>query len=215
MFHWATGRTCEKCGKILQDDYIHNVCADCRETERFFKKGYTCVQYGIKERKLLLSFKYGGKLFIGEKIAEAMADRLRDENIKADIIIPVPMNRKKQKKRGYNQAEIISGFLSKKTEIPYSAKLLTRTEDTAAMSKLAPAERRMNMEGAFSVPFNAAKKLNGKSILLVDDIYTTGSTADACSKSLMESGACEVCVVTFAAGANLMEWDNAAAQVCG
>ena len=215
MFHWANGRTCEKCGRALQDDYIHNICADCRENEHFFEKGYTCAQYGINERKLLLSFKYGGKLYIGEKIAEAMADRLGGENLDADLIIPVPMYRKKQRKRGYNQAEIISEYLSKKMAVPYSGKLLLRTGDTAAMSRLAAAERRMNMEGAFSMAPGSEEKVKGKSILLVDDIYTTGSTADACAQALMASGARKVQVITFAAGANLIGWDNAAAQVCG
>ena len=89
-FQWANGRTCEKCGKILQDAYRHDVCADCRETGHFFEKGYTCVQYGISERELLLSLKYGGQTFIGEKIAHIMADRLENEDFEADLVIPVP-----------------------------------------------------------------------------------------------------------------------------
>lgn len=203
MFHWANGRTCEKCGKILQDDYAHVVCTDCRENERHFEKGYACAQYGIKERELLLSLKYGGKLYIGEKIAEAMADRLKSVDFRYDLIIPVPMHRKKQKKRGYNQAEIISKFLSKMTSTPYLGKLLLRTGDTTAMSRLSPAERLMNMESAFTVHPGAAEKVKGKSILLVDDIYTTGSTADACSQTLIGAGARTVRIIVFAAGANL------------
>ena len=214
-FHWANGRTCEKCGKILQDSYIHGVCTDCRDSERAFEKGYACVMYGLHERGLLLSFKYGGKTYIGAKIADAMADRLKHEDLEIDLVMPVPMHRSKEMRRGYNQAGIIASQLAKKLSLPYSAKLLLRTGNTAAMSRLAPEERRMNMENAFSVKEGVKKHIAGKRILLVDDIYTTGSTADACSRALVCSGARSVRVVSFAAGANLLKWDKTAAQVCG
>ena len=203
-FRWTNGRTCEKCGKILQENYVHEICFDCRESAHHFEKGYTCVQYGIHERELLLAFKYGEQTFIGEKIAEVMADRLEPENLKTDLIIPVPMFRRKQRKRGYNQADIIAKCLAKKLGLPYSCKLLLRTENTPAMSGLSSTERRLNMENAFCVANCAEEEIRGKKILLVDDIYTTGSTASACSKVLMEQGACEVRVITFAAGANSM-----------
>ena len=208
MFHWANGRTCEKCGKILQDHYMHEICTDCRENAHDFEKGYTCVQYGIHERDLLLSFKYGGKAYIGEKIAEIMADRIENEDLEIDLIIPVPMHKSKQKERGYNQAEIIAKHLAKKLSLPCSAKLLLRTGKTVAMSGLSPFERRMNMENAFSITERAAEKAKGKRILLVDDIYTTGSTVSACSQMLMAKGAREVRVITFAAGANRLKFEQ-------
>jgi len=153
---------------------------------------------------MLLSFKYGGKTFIGEKLAQIMADRLETEELETDLIIPVPMHRKKQKKRGYNQAEIIAVRLAKKLRVPYSGGLLLRTEYTAAMSRLTPEERRMNIENAFKVPAYARGRIAGKRILLVDDIYTTGSTVDSCSRALMTTGAREVRVITFATGANMI-----------
>ena len=202
-FRWANGRTCEKCGKILQDNYAHDICADCREIAHHFEKGYTCVQYGKRERELLLAFKYGGQAFIGDKIAEVMADRLAPENLDMDLIIPVPMHRRKERKRGYNQAEIIAKCLSKKLGLPYSSKLIKRAENTPAMSGLTSSERRLNMDNAFCISKSAEDKIKFKRVLLVDDIYTTGSTASACSRVLMERGASEVRVITFAAGANV------------
>jgi len=201
-FRWANGRTCEKCGKILQENYAHDICVDCRESAHQFVKGYTCVQYGLHEKELLLAFKYGGQAFIGEKIAEVMADRLKPENLKTDLIIPVPMFRRKQRERGYNQAEILAKCLSKKLGLPCACKLLLRVENTPAMSGLSSAERRLNIEHAFCVAKSAEDEITGRRILLVDDIYTTGSTASACAQALMEQGACEVRVITFAAGAN-------------
>jgi len=166
------------------------------------------VQYGLNERELLLSFKYGGQTFIGEKIAQVMADRLAIEQLEIDLIVPVPMHKSKQKKRGYNQAEIIASSLSKKLSLPYSGKLLVRMENTLAMSGLSAFERRVNIENVFSMTNRAAQKIDGKRILLVDDIYTTGSTASACSRMLMEKGAREVRVITFAAGANRLKFEE-------
>ena len=219
LFRWANGRTCEKCGKIIQEQYPHDICADCRENGHYFEKGYTCVQYGVNERELLLSLKYGGNAYIGEKIALIMADRLETEDLEIDFIIPVPMHKSKQKKRGYNQADIIARHLSKKLSLPYLGKLLLRTGNTAAMSGLSAHERRENIENAFSVADKKAGKIEGKSILLVDDIYTTGSTASACARALIEKGARKVRVITFAAGANMLpnmiQGDKETAQVCG
>jgi len=76
-------------------------------------------------------------------------------------------------------------------------------------------ERRVNVENAFSMGEGAAEKIKGKTILLVDDIYTTGSTASACAHVLMSKGARNVRVISFASGANLLKWDEETAQVCG
>jgi len=214
-FSWANKRTCEKCGKILQNDYPHDICTGCRECKPCFEKGFTCLQYGLQERELLLSFKYGGNTYIGEKIACAMADRLRGEDFSAGLVIPVPMNKEKKRARGYNQAGIIAKNLAVLLKLPYTEKLLIREGKTDAMSRLSPEERRINIENAFKVKENAPEKIAGKRILLVDDIYTTGSTADACSRALLSAGAAEVRFISFAAGANLLKRDEAAAQVCG
>jgi len=186
---------------------MHDICVDCRESAHCFEKGYSCVQYGLKERELLLSFKYGGKAFIGEKIACAMADKLATEDCEVDLIAPVPMYRSKERKRGYNQADIIAKHLAKKMSLPYFGKLLLRVENTTAMSGMSAFERRMNMENAFSMVDSSVKHAIGKRVLLVDDIYTTGSTVSACSQVLMSRGVREVRVITFASGANLLKFD--------
>lgn len=204
-FHWASGKTCEKCGKPLQENYLHDRCMDCRQTAHLFHKGYACVQYGLRERGLLLSFKYAGKAYIGEKLAEIMADRIAPEGIRPDLVIPVPLHPARKKKRGYNQAGILAKHLARRLGVPFSEKLLLRTGKTFAMSKLTPGERRRNMENAFSIAPGRASRLSGKNILLVDDIFTTGSTADACCAALLSAGAAEVNLFCFAAGANFIQ----------
>jgi ComF family protein len=200
---WANGRTCGKCGKILQDGYGPELCTDCAEIEHVFEKGFTCVEYGAAERDLIHRFKYKEQAYLGRKLAEIMYDRIRIEELAPDLILPVPMFGRKQKLRGYNQAAVMASNLAKYMGVPYSSKLLLRVVETEAMSRLGALGRRRNIREVFSVPREKAERLAGKTILLVDDVYTTGSTADACAAALLEAGAARVYVFTFASGANL------------
>lgn len=203
MLKWANGRTCGRCGKILQEDYGPELCTDCTEIGHVFDKGFTCVEYGPAERELVHQFKYKDKAYLGRKLAEIMYDRMRQEELKPDFILPVPMFKRKKRQRGYNQAAILAECLAKHMELPCDERLLVRVAETEAMSRLGALDRRRNIREVFSVPHNRAERLAGKTVLLVDDVYTTGSTADACAAALLEAGAAGVFVFTFASGANL------------
>ena len=208
---WANGRTCGRCGKILQAGYAPDLCTDCADGEHVFEKGFTCVEYGPEERSLIHQFKYKDKAYLGRKLAEVMYDRIQaEEESTPDLIIPVPMFLRKEKKRGYNQAAVLAASLARHMGVPYDGRLLIRTVETEAMSKLDALGRRENIREAFAVVQGKAGKLAGKTVLLVDDIYTTGSTADACTAALLASGADRVFVFTFASGANLLrgDWDQ-------
>ncbi|HVI41427.1 MAG TPA: ComF family protein [Anaerovoracaceae bacterium] len=205
---WANGRTCGRCGKILQADYGPDLCTDCMDAEHVFEKGFTCVEYGTVERELIHQFKYKDKAYLGRKFAEIMYDRLQAEELEPDFIIPVPMFGRKERKRGYNQAAVLAASLAKYMGRPYAGKLLVRVVETEAMSRLSALGRRRNIQEVFSVPDYKKDMLTGKTILLVDDIYTTGSTVDACAAALLESGAAKVFVFSFASGANLTRAEN-------
>ena len=205
---WANGRTCGRCGKILQDNYSSDLCTDCLDGQHVYEKGFTCVEYGPVERELIHRFKYKDKAYLGRKLAEIMHDRILVEEMDPELIVPVPMFRRKERKRGYNQAAVLAASLAKYTGIPYAGKLLIRTVETEAMSSLGVLGRRKNIQEVFSVPHDKIKQLTGKTILLVDDIYTTGSTADACTSVLLEAGAARVFVFTFASGANLTRGES-------
>jgi competence protein ComFC len=200
---WANGRTCERCGKILQEDYGPDLCTDCIDGEHAFERGFTCVEYSVAERELIHRFKYKDQAYLGRKMAEIMYDRILAEELEADLILPVPMFRRKEKQRGYNQAAVLAASLAKHMGIPYDAKLLVRTVETEAMSRLSAMERRKNIREVFSVPPKRREKLAGKTVLLVDDIYTTGSTADACASALLAAGPSRIFGFTLASGANL------------
>ena len=204
-FHWTNKKTCDKCGKLMEDDGIYILCKDCRHDSHYFKKGFTCLMYGLYEKELVLAFKYGKQGYMGEKLADMMMDRMEPEfenGLNVDIVIPVPIHKKKLRQRGFNQAELMARPLSKKWGLPLDCKTLIRTKSTPAMSNLTPLQRRENIAGAFVIEKVKEGVVKDKSILLVDDVYTTGSTVDECSKVLLAAGAKDVYVITLAAGAN-------------
>ena len=208
MMKWASGRTCGKCGKPLSDSDPLEICYSCREHAHVFDRGYTCMEYGSGARAVVFALKYGERTDIAPTIAEMMHDRLellrnQGERCEYDLIIPVPMFHRKELRRGFNQAALIAGALAMLEGISYSDKAVVRTRSTGAMKGLDPDARRANLAGAFAVTEPAAVK--GLKILLVDDIFTVGATADAVAKVLYDAGAVRVEFITFAAGADMVK----------
>lgn len=199
--HWANGRNCIKCGKPLQDTFHGDRCYDCLEMQHSFRKGYTCTGYGLLERAVLMDLKYREKPYIAEFLSDAMADMISWKR-KWDVVISVPISGKRMQKRGFNQADLLASGLASRLEIPYIKKALVRTRDTVPMRGLDAAQRHSNIAGAFALTPEAKASIKGRDILLVDDIFTTGSTLDECSRVLKANGASAVDVYTFAAGAN-------------
>lgn len=200
---WANSKTCEKCGKILSEEYDEAKCHDCLENEHIFEKGFSCVEYGMYEKIMLKDFKYHSKPYFADKLAAIMHDRIQSEELTINLIIPVPMNKVKERKRGYNQAKLLAKGIAKRMDISYNDKIIFRERKTKPMNNLTPYERRENVKGAFTLAEGNSKIVEGQTILLVDDIYTTGSTLDECSKILLEKGAKTVYTICFATGANI------------
>ena len=129
---------------------------------------------------------------MAEKLEEFAAGPARP-----DLLIPVPVSADRLEKRGYNQAFILAREISRLTGIPVREDILRRVTDTLPMKNMAPAERQNNLKRAFQA-FGNDVSLN--SIMLIDDIYTTGATIDACAHALYERGADRVCFMTLAIG---------------
>jgi competence protein ComFC len=115
-----------------------------------------------------------------------------------DFIVPVPLHPLKLREREFNQAERLAAHLSQRTGIPLQPTLLRRVVPTATQTLLNREQRATNMKGAFTVP--GSSKLAGKRLVLVDDVFTTGATTNACAQALRRAGAAEVCVWTVARG---------------
>lgn len=201
-FHWASGRTCEKCGKALPDAYRGKLCYDCMDRAHYFTKGYSCLAYGLHERAVLLDYKYNGKGYLAKKLGDMLYDRISCEELQVDLIIPVPLGAGRKLQRGYNQAALLVRRLSARWGVPWDGAVLLRKKETPRLRSLNPSEREMALFGAFAVSERGSCKIKGKRLLLVDDIYTTGATADACSKALLYAGANQVYFLSLASGGN-------------
>ena len=174
--------TCMKCGRPLKDTTAE-YCSTCAKTTHIFDKGYATFQYFGPMKSAMYRLKYSNKRCYCRTFAKYTAMLYRNEFSKQnfDAIIPVPMYKKKEKSRGYNQASVIATALSKEFNIPILSNYICRIVDTKPMKGLNPLERKENIQNAFKLSENTIQ-LN--KVLIVDDIYTTGSTMDAISAAL-------------------------------
>ncbi|HIU25724.1 MAG TPA: ComF family protein [Candidatus Copromorpha excrementigallinarum] len=200
--HWINGRSCGKCGKSLPDTYRGNICYDCLGQRHNFVRGYSCLTYGLYERKLLMDYKYGGKGYLSKKLGDILYDRISCEKLDIDVIIPVPIHRKRAASRGYDQSALMAERLSRLWGVPLERNSFVRIKNTPFLRSLGPAERQACMEGAFAPVKMKEDRVKGKKVLMVDDIYTTGATADAFAGALTKSGAAGVWLLTLASGGN-------------
>ena len=128
-----------------------------------------------------------------------MADRLKLAEVEFDVIVPVPMFAGKERERGFNQAAMIGKYLGKLTGKPCYDHCMVRTEATKPMRGLSPTEREENVKGKFALSEKCDTMLHGKRVLLIDDFYTTGSTARACHQALLAGAPESVTFLAFAA----------------
>ncbi len=193
-------RRCLKCGKGLKDSYRDNICPDCKERKFSFHSAYSSFLYKGSGKGIIHGLKYDGKKEGAKVLAKYMSHIIISEDLKGDAIVPVPIHEGKMALRGFNQSYLIGEHLSRYISLPLWP-CLTRTKDTKDQFNLDRHERKFNVINAFS--FELLYNIKNKRILLIDDVFTTGSTADECSKVLLSSGAKDVFVVTAASGTNI------------
>jgi ComF family protein len=148
-------------------------------------------------RALVHGLKYGGWRVAARPMAEVLARELRVRMVGVDVLVPVPLGRRRRRARGYNQAAVLAAALSVQSGIPVREGLLARTRETGTQTALGPAARWANVAGAF----DSRGRLAGTRVALVDDVLTTGATLAACAAALAASGAMAVGAVTFARAA--------------
>lgn len=208
---WATGRLCKKCGKLLSENNPGDTCYNCRAIAHNFNHGYTCTEYGEVGRAMVYALKYDEKPAIARSIGEIMADRMLSEFTKEelascyDLLVPVPVASERLATRGYNQAALIAEYFADHTGLPFRGEVMRRCKETTAMKGLTPAERRRNLSGSFALIGSARDDITGASCLIIDDIMTTGATADEIAGVLYENGAANVDFLSFASGADVIK----------
>jgi len=193
------GNLCGICGKSVGDDDIY--CKDCKEIRHTFDRSFAVYEINSDIKDSLYRFKYRSKreyaAFYAKSIYEAHKDLLRF--LQPELLLPIPMYQKKERARGYNQAALIAGELGRLLDIPVNTDILVRIKKTVPLKDCSFSERRKILDGAFEVQ----EPLNVKSILVVDDIYTTGATLDACASVLKQSGVEKVYGVNVCIGAGV------------
>ncbi len=194
-------RFCLKCGKSVRRG--EGICSDCAKSRHAFDWGAAVFTYRSVSDSIY-RFKYNGRQEYARYYGREMAGRLfqvldlRGEE-EPEALIPIPVSPGRRKQRGYNQAELMGRELSKETGIPLVADFLTRSESTSALKELSALERRKNLKMTFHAYGNG---VNLRSVMLVDDIYTTGATMDACTRTLRAAGVRSISFITLAIGEN-------------
>lgn len=189
----VTEPTCAHCGRPLTHS---GLCARCRQSERAFARAWPAALYRGPLRNCLHRLKYGRETRLVPFLAGLVLERLGVVSglPAAPLVVPVPLDPERLRERGFNQAELLARFIARERGWALAAAALRRTRATRPQSDLTAAEREANVAGAFA----AGKEARDKEILLVDDIYTTGATAEAAACALLAAGARAVYVTTVA-----------------
>ena len=194
-----TSPYCMKCGKKVQEQ--RELCEDCRNKKHLFFRGRALYEYESMAGSIY-RFKYGGRQeyaeFYGEEMAKVLGDFVC--GIRPDALIPIPLHKCRLRKRGYNQAALLARTLGQRLDVPVLEGYLLRVKNTTPLKRLNPKERQNNLKKAFNIVQNDVKL---KTVILVDDIYTTGSTVDEAAETLLVSGVERVYFVALACGAGL------------
>lgn len=178
-----SGKTCFHCGGRMIGG--GDSCVECKNKKFYFERCFSVLEYDGEVRNQMSSFKESGRRHIGEAFAHLIEAKFLETNENVDIIIPVPIGADRLKTRGFNQSEVLCGELLEIGKV--KTDILLRPQDTPHQTGLDRQHREKNLRGAFKVSDKSLVK--GKRIMLVDDIYTTGSTLNECARTLVEAGA--------------------------
>ena len=198
---FVTRPCCKKCGALLNIAKNIMLCTDelCINENHFYKYSMSIIEYNDFAKQIIKKFKFQS-IFKLRKLFKSWLTYILDTMDYNDIdyIFPIPLHKSKLKIRGYNQSAIIAKMISEVTKIKYNSKTLIKIKSTVNQSGLIKKLRKKNLKNSFHVNACNKKLIKGKKILLVDDIITTGSTINECSKILVQNGVAEVIAISIA-----------------
>jgi ComF family protein len=184
---------CDRCG---QPEPSFGLCRICHDWPEALQRARSAVWLDAAARHTVHALKYGGLPRIADDLAPAMA-RVPLPGIAAATLVPIPLSTRRRRARGYNQSERLAWNLARRWGFPVR-ELLVRTRDTATQTALTPAARLANVAGAFQVGnADAGLPIPQSTLILVDDVFTTGATLAAAARALQDAGARSIMAVTF------------------
>ncbi len=202
--------TCEKCYKNLP--FIKNkqiclicgspikslaeICEHCYNKRPYYNFARAVFEFDSEISKLVQAFKYNNSKYLFKPLSFYMANIYKNNDFNCDFIVPVPLSKEKYTERGYNQSLLLAKQLSYRINIPIKENLVVKIRQTLSQTMLKSSERKINLENAYEV--TNRKEIKNKTILIVDDVMTTGSTINTISKLLINYGAKEIQVLTLA-----------------
>jgi ComF family protein len=213
---------CAVCGELLPSRgpiVAHNLqvasdtCVGCQKARPMFQKAIAFGPYEGAWRDLIHLLKYQRVRPAAQVIGKALAEQIANAVIESALVVPVPLHRSKFHIRGFNQAEEIARVIRKLGKYEWSTHALVRRRATASQTGMTPLQRRDNVRGAFAVRKRYQRDITGRNIILVDDVYTTGATANECARVLRRAGAANVWVATAARVTKMYTGMNVGARI--
>lgn len=174
------------------------LCAACIARPPNYRRARAVLSYGEASRRPVLDFKHGDRTGLAPAFGRWLARAGAGLAAEADFAVPVPLHRRRLFVRRYNQAALLAIALGRVTGLPVQSGLLIRRRATPSQGRMSPSARRRNVRGAFAVARAGRPAVEDRHILLIDDVYTTGATAEECARVLRRAGAAAVDVLTLA-----------------
>ncbi len=190
---------CACCGRPFEFEVAPgSLCSTCARNKPVFTRARAVFRYSDVSRALVLRFKYGDRTDAAPAFGHWLARAGKELLMQADLVVPVPLHRFRLFTRRFNQSALLAQALGRESDVAVAVDLMVRTRNTPTQAELSSVQRARNMRGAFTVRPQWHDRVRGASLLLVDDVMTTGATVEECSKTLLEAGAASVDVITLA-----------------
>jgi ComF family protein len=185
---WTPGSICHQCGLAS----MTTPCIACAGTPSALERAIALAEFDGLAREAVHVLKYHGRHAIAPLLGRVMADPVRQ--IEVDLVVPVPLHRSRRRARGYDQSALLAKTLARTLDVPFQEDALKRVRPTEQQARLDARARRENVAGAFL----GSRGMDGQTVLLVDDVLTTGATIEAAATTLKEAGAGKVLGIVFA-----------------
>ena len=199
--NYITSPLCACCGVPFgsaEQGGTEAVCPGCRELRPVFRQARAALRYDEQARRLILPLKHGDRVELASILAPMMARAGAALLERADVLVPVPLHRRRLFQRKYNQAAVLAYAVGRLAGRPVAPDALVRTRATAPLEDKTPEERGREVGGSFMARPSRLGRIKGRTVLLVDDVMTSGATAGACARALLEAGATAVDVLAAA-----------------